>query len=87
MSLFTAVAVFVVGFVSGTVVRWVAGLAAFVALVLVILGVATPEVGLVNRIIEQYYLGNELLFISGFLFGIDAKQTREVVVERRAAGE
>ena len=83
MSLVTAVAVFLMGFVSGTVVRWFAGLAAVVALVLVVLGVATPDIGLVNRVVEQYYLGNELLFISGFLFGIDAKQTKEVVVERR----
>lgn len=83
MSLLTAVVVFVVGLISGTVVRWVAGLAATVALVLVILGVATPEISLVDRIVEQYYLGNELLFISGFLFGIDAKRTGEVVVERR----
>lgn len=83
MGLVTAIVVFVVGLVSGTVVRWFAGLAAIVALVLVILGVATPEIGIVNQIIDQYYLGNELLFISGFLFGIDAKKTKEVVVERR----
>ena len=83
MAFIDALLVFVVGLVSGTVVRWFAGLAAIVALILVILGVATPEIGLVNQIIEQYYLGNELLFISGFLFGIDAKQTKEVVVERR----
>ena len=83
MALVEAVIVFAVGLVSGTVVRWFAGLAAIVALVLVILGIATPDVSLVNRIVDQYYLGNELLFISGFLFGIDAKQTKEVVVERR----
>ena len=85
MSLFTAVVVFVVGFVSGTVTRWAAGLAAVAALALVVLGVTTPESGLVNFVIERYYLGNELLFISGFLFGIDAKKTKEVVVERRSS--
>ncbi|WP_435175172.1 hypothetical protein [Halorussus sp. AFM4] len=83
MSLLTAVVAFVVGFVSGTVVRWIAGLAAVVALVLVVLGVAAPEIGIVNQVVDRYYLGNELLFVSGFLFGIDAKQTKEVVVERR----
>ncbi|WP_135852897.1 hypothetical protein [Halorussus salinus] len=85
MSLFSALLVFLVGFVSGTVVRWFAGLAAIVALVLVLLGTTTPDIALVNGIIDQYYLGNELLFISGFLFGIDAKQTKEVVVERRGS--
>ncbi|WP_135824344.1 hypothetical protein [Halorussus ruber] len=85
MALLEALVVFVVGFVSGTVVRWFAGLAAFVALVLVILGVATPQITLLDHIVQRYYLGNELLFISGFLFGIDAKQTKEVVVERRAS--
>jgi len=85
MALLEALVVFVVGFVSGTVVRWFAGLAAFVALVLVILGVATPQITLFDHIVQRYYLGNELLFISGFLFGIDAKQTKEVVVERRAS--
>lgn len=82
MSLFQAVVVFVVGLVAGTVTRWIAGLAAVVALILVVLGVALPEIGLVAYV-ERYYLGNELLFIAGFLFGIDAKRTREVVVERR----
>ncbi|UPW00729.1 hypothetical protein M0R88_01175 [Halorussus gelatinilyticus] len=83
MALFEAIVIFLVGFVSGTVVRWFAGLAAIVALVLVVLGVTTPEIGLINQIIDQYYLGNELLFISGFLFGIDAERTTEVVAERR----
>lgn len=85
MSLFTAVVVFVAGFVSGTVTRWVAGLAAIAALVLVVLGAATPEIGLVSYVLEHYYLGNELLFVSGFLFGIDAKKTKQVVVERRSS--
>ena len=79
MSLVTAVVVFVVGFVSGTVVRWFAGLAAIAALVLVFLGAATPDIGLVNYVLETYYFGNELLFLSGFLFGISAKRTKKVV--------
>lgn len=83
MSLVTALLVFVVGLVSGTVVRWFAGLAAIVALVLVLLGVTSIEVSLIDNILEGYYLGNELLFLSGFLFGIDAKKTKTVVVERR----
>ncbi|MFC7079943.1 hypothetical protein [Halorussus caseinilyticus] len=85
MALFEALLVFFVGFVSGSVVRWFAGLAAIVALVLVVLGTTTPDIALVNQIVDRYYLGNELLFISGFLFGIDAKPTKEVVVERRTA--
>lgn len=72
MSLLTAIAVFVVGLLSGTVTRWFAGLAAIVALVLVLLGAVVPDIGLVNVVLERFYLGNELLFISGFLFGIDA---------------
>ncbi|WP_158056178.1 hypothetical protein [Halorussus halophilus] len=82
MSFLTALVVFVVGIVSGTIVRWFAGLAAIVALVLVVLGFATPDIALVNYVVERYYVGNELLFLSGLLFGIDAKQTKEVVVER-----
>ena len=76
MSLLTAVVVFAVGFVSGTVVRWFAGLAAIAALVLVFLGAATPDIGLVNYVLEAYYFGNELLFLSGFLFGISAGEKR-----------
>ena len=72
MSLLSAIVVFVVGFLSGTVTRGFAGLAAIVALVLVLLGAVVPDVTLVETILERYYLGNELLFISGFLFGIDA---------------
>lgn len=82
MSLVTALVVFVVGLLSGVVVRWVAGLAAIVALVLVVLGIAAPEIGLVTYVVEHYYQGNELLFLAGLLFGIDAKSTREVVVDR-----
>ncbi|WP_424004623.1 hypothetical protein ACOZ4I_07875 [Haloarcula salina] len=79
MSLLTALVVFVVGLLSGIVVRWVAGLAALVALLLVIFGVAAPDIGLVNFVIERYYQGNELLFLAGLLFGLDAERTREVV--------
>ncbi|WP_135303714.1 hypothetical protein [Haloarcula amylovorans] len=82
MSFLAAVVVLIVGFVSGVIVRWVAGLAAIIALLLVILGIAAPDIGLVNYVIQQYYTGNELLFLAGLLFGIDAKQTKKVVVER-----
>ena len=82
MSLLTAIVVFVVGFVSGVVVRAIAGLAAIVALLLVVFGVAAPDIGLVDFVVTQYYQGNELLFLAGLLFGIDANQTRKVVVER-----
>ena len=71
-----------VGLVSGVVVRWVAGLAALVALVLVVFGIAAPDVGLVDYVLVRYYTGNELLFLAGFLFGIDAKKTSEAVAER-----
>lgn len=83
MSLLAAVVIFLVGFVSGVVVRAVAGLAAIVALLLVVFGVAAPDIGLVDFVVTQYYQGNELLFLAGLLFGIDANQTRKVVVERQ----
>ncbi|WP_336339002.1 hypothetical protein [Haloarcula brevis] len=79
MSLLTALVVFVVGLLSGIVVRWVAGLAALVALLLVIFGVAAPEIGLVTFVVERYYQGNELLFLAGLLFGLDAERTRDAV--------
>ncbi|MDQ2074310.1 hypothetical protein RBH20_17360 [Haloarcula sp. H-GB4] len=79
MSLFAAVVVFIVGLLSGIVVRWIAGLAAALALVLVLLGATTPDNGLVNFVIEQYYQGNELLFLAGLLFGLDAEHTRDAV--------
>nr|WP_233563358.1 hypothetical protein [Haloarcula sp. Atlit-7R] len=53
MTLFTAVVVFVVGLLSGIVVRLIAGLAAAFALVLVLLGATTPDIGLVNFVLEQ----------------------------------
>ena len=34
----------------------------------------------------EYYRGNQLFFLSGFLSGIDAKQRKNVVVERRVSG-
>ncbi|GAA5049025.1 hypothetical protein GCM10025751_21390 [Haladaptatus pallidirubidus] len=88
MSLMMAVVVFVAGFISGTVIRWFAGVAAFVALILVVLQLTPdPVLPLVDYIVQRYYVGNELLFISGFLFGIDAKKTKEVVVERRGMAD
>ncbi|USZ67761.1 hypothetical protein NGM10_13620 [Halorussus salilacus] len=70
MALLEAVVVFVIGLLSGTVTRWFAGLAAIAALVLAILGATTPDIALVGFVLERYYFGNELLFLSGFLFGI-----------------
>jgi hypothetical protein len=74
MSLLSAIVVFVVGLVSGTVVRTFAGLAAVIALLLVIFGVAAPEIGLVDFVLREYYQGNELLFLAGLLFGLDASR-------------
>jgi hypothetical protein len=82
MSLVTGIVAFVIGLLSGVIVRWVAGLAALVALLLVILGVAAPDIGIVDYVVQQYYHGNELPFLAGLLFGIDAHGTREVVIER-----
>ena len=72
MSLFSAIVVFVVGLLSGVIIRTIAGLAALLALVLVIFGIAAPDIGLVDYVILNYYQGNELLFLAGLLFGIDA---------------
>lgn len=72
MSLVTAVVVFVVGYVFGRVTLMVAGLAAIAALLLAILGLAAPAV-LIDPLAEfltAYYVNNELLFLSGFLFGV-----------------
>jgi hypothetical protein len=85
MSLLSALVIFGVGLVSGLVVRWIAGLAAIVALALVLFGVTSLEITLVDQIVQGYYVGNELLFLSGLLFGIDAKKTKKVVVERRSS--
>ncbi|QLH76209.1 hypothetical protein HZS55_02320 [Halosimplex rubrum] len=71
MGLLEAILVFAVGYVCGAVTRIFAGIAAILALVLAILGVALPTaiVGIVDPILGVY-LGNELLFLSGFLFAI-----------------
>jgi hypothetical protein len=71
MGLLEAILVFAVGYVAGAVTRIFAGVAAIAALVLVVLGIALPGaiVGLVDPILAVY-LGNELLFLSGFLFAI-----------------
>lgn len=71
MTLLEAVFVFVVGYVSGTVTRWFAGFAAIAALVLAVLGLAAPAsvFDLLAPILD-IYAGNELLFLSGFLFAI-----------------
>lgn len=77
MSLLEAVVVFVVGYVSGTVTRLFAGLAAIAALVLAVLGLATPDpVFAVADPVLAVYEGNELLFLSGFLFAIGHRQRR-----------
>jgi len=72
MSLVGAAIVFLVGYVSGRVTLWLAGLAAVVALVLAVLGLAAPApvTNVVDDVLAAYYLGNELLFLSGFLFGV-----------------
>jgi hypothetical protein len=77
MGLIDAAVVFVVGYVSGTVTRWFAGLAAVLALVLAVLGLAAPAslFAVVDPVLS-FYSGNELLFLSGFLFAI-AHRSRE----------
>lgn len=72
MSLVTAIVVFIVGYVFGRVTLWVAGLAAIAALVLAILGLAAPAILVepLSDFLTAYYDGNELLFLSGFLFGV-----------------
>jgi len=71
MTLVEAAVIFVVGYISGAVTRVFAGLAAFVALVLAVLGLAAPGsfFELVAPVLA-FYSGNELLFLSGFLFAI-----------------
>jgi hypothetical protein len=71
MGLFEALVVFVVGYVTGTVTRVFAGVAALAALALAVLGVALPEsVVALAAPVFGVYVGNELLFLSGFLFGV-----------------
>lgn len=76
MAFIDTLIIFVVGLISGTVTRWFAGLAAVAALVLAVLGATTPDVALVGFVLERYYFGNELLFLSGFLFGIEGGRRR-----------
>jgi hypothetical protein len=77
VTLLGAVAVFVVGYVSGTVTRVFAGIAAVGALVLAILGAAAPASFFVlAEPVLSFYYGNELLFLSGFLFGIAHREAR-----------
>ncbi|SDM56056.1 hypothetical protein SAMN04487949_2082 [Halogranum gelatinilyticum] len=77
MTLLESVFVFIVGYVSGAVTRWVAGLAAIAALVLAILGLAAPAsvFDLIAPVLD-IYAGNELLFLSGFLFAIARDRRR-----------
>lgn len=71
MALLEALVIFVVGYVSGTVTRWFATVAAILALLLAILGLAAPGwfLDLLDPVLSVYE-GNELLFLSGFLFAI-----------------
>ena len=77
MSLLSAIVIFVVGLLSGVIIRAIAGLAALIALVLVVFGIAAPDIGLVDYVIQNYYQGSELLFLAGLLFGIDAHHARK----------
>ncbi len=79
MSLLTAIVIFLVGLVSGIIIREFAGIAALGALLLVVFGVTTPNVEIVDFIVSQYYQSNELLFLAGLLFGLDANRTRRVI--------
>ena len=71
MTLVEAVVIFVVGYLSGTVTRWFAGVMAVFALLLAVLGLAAPVwfLDLLDPVLAVY-AGNELLFLSGFLFAI-----------------
>jgi hypothetical protein len=77
MALLDAVLVFAVGYVSGAVTRWLAGVVAVLALLFAILGLATPSsvFDVLDPVLE-FYRGNEVLFLSGFLFAI-ARGERE----------
>lgn len=76
--LLEAIVVFVVGYVSGTVTRWFATLAAIAALLLAILGLAAPATlfDVIDPVFSVYD-GNELLFLSGFLFAIGHRTADE----------
>lgn len=77
MGLLDAVVVLVVGYLSGVGTRLFAKIAAIVALVLAVLGMAAPAsfFDLVEPILG-FYRGNELLFLAGFLFAIARGQER-----------
>ena len=77
MDLVTLAVVFVVGYAAGRVTSWLAGLAALAALALFLLGLAAPAsvTGVVDGVLEGFYYGNELLFLSGFLFGVAGGRT------------
>jgi hypothetical protein len=76
MGLVEALVVFVVGYVTGAVTRLFAGVAAVVALALAVLGLGAPQAffDLLAPILGVYE-GNELLFLSGFLFAIAHRST------------
>lgn len=78
MALLEAVLVLAVGYLSGRVTRFVAKPAAIVALVLAIVGLAAPDAFFrLAKPVLSVYRGNELLFLSGFLFGIAHEESRE----------
>jgi hypothetical protein len=79
MTLLAALVTFAVGLLSGVVVGRVAGL---VALALVPLGVTSVQLSFVDYVVREFSPGNELLFLPGFLLGIDARRARTVVVGR-----
>ncbi|MFC4357139.1 hypothetical protein ACFO0N_04145 [Halobium salinum] len=90
MDLLALLVVFVVGYLAGRLTSWLAGLAALLALGLFVLGLAVPAsvTGVVDSVLTGFYEGNELLFLSGFLFGVAGgrkvvRQTRTVVSRRR----
>ena len=78
VGLLEALAVFVVGYVTGTVTRVFASVAAVGALVLAVLGFALPESlpGVVDLVLGVDR-GNELLFLAGFLFAIAHRSGEE----------
>jgi hypothetical protein len=78
MALLEAILVFAVGYVSGTVTRWFATLAAIVAFLLALFGLAAPATlfDLLEPVLSVYD-GNELLFLSGFLFAIGHREASD----------
>jgi hypothetical protein len=71
VTLLASVAVFVVGYLAGTVTRVLAWIAAVAALLLAVLGTVTAgSLAAATEPVLAFYRGNELLFLSGFLFAI-----------------